>query len=84
MRGRTSAPFVDTKSEAWTEAVATTGLFLNIAGVIALAVAFASWTVGDGMLALVFGVIAAVSTTSSIVCFVRQSAPEPDGVSQTT
>ncbi|MGV0867395.1 hypothetical protein [Mycolicibacterium sp. XJ652] len=81
MRGRTSAPSDDRKSEAWTEAVATTGLFLNIAGVIAIAIALASWTVGDGMLALVFGSIAAVSTAGSIFCFVRQSAPEPEVVS---
>ncbi|BBY82655.1 MULTISPECIES: hypothetical protein [Mycolicibacterium] len=74
MRGRTSAPSEDTGSEAWSEAVATTGLILNIAGVIAIAVALASWTVGDGILALVFGVIAAVGFTGSIVCFVRQSA----------
>ncbi|MGE2727339.1 hypothetical protein [Mycolicibacterium pulveris] len=80
MRGRTSAPSDDTRSEAWSEAVATTGLFLNIAGVIAIAVALASWTVGDGMVALVFGVIATVGFVGSIVCFVRQSA-EPEIVS---
>lgn len=83
MHGGTSAPSDDTKSEAWSETIATTGLFLNIAGVIAIAVALASWTVGDGMLALVFGAIAAVSSAGSIVCFVRQSA-EPEIVSPST
>lgn len=83
MRGRTSAPLDDNASEAWSEAIATTGLFLNIAGVIAIAVALASWTVGDGMLALVFGVIAAVGFAGSIVCFVSQSA-EPEIVSPST
>jgi F0F1-type ATP synthase assembly protein I len=59
------------------EAIATTGLFLNVTAVIALAVCLASWGASDAMFALVAGVIAVVSFATSIVCFLAQAEERP-------
>ncbi|RDH78555.1 hypothetical protein DVS77_11870 [Mycolicibacterium moriokaense] len=55
------------------EAVATTGLFLNIASVIALAVSFASWSASAGVIASIAGVFAMLTFGASLVCFSRQA-----------
>jgi hypothetical protein len=55
------------------EAVATTGLFLIITAIIAVAVGLASWGSADGPLAALAGVIAAFSFTASLICFGLQS-----------
>lgn len=59
--------------EPMAEAIATTGLFLNITAVIAIAVCLASWGMSDGLLAWVAGAIALVSFATSILCFVVQA-----------
>jgi hypothetical protein len=55
------------------EAVATTGLFLNIASVIAIAVSIASWGASSGAIAVVAGIAALVTFVGSLVCFGVQS-----------
>ena len=55
------------------EAVATGGLFLIFAAVIAAAVCLASWGAEDGPLATAAGVMALVSFAGSIACFVAQA-----------
>lgn len=59
--------------EPMTEAVATTGLFLTITAVIALALALASWGAADLTFALLAGAIALISFVSSILCFLAQA-----------
>jgi F0F1-type ATP synthase assembly protein I len=66
------APVDDQASEA----VATTGLFLNFAAVIAIAVSFASWSASEAPLAAVAGVAAVLAFAASIVCF-RLQADDP-------
>jgi hypothetical protein len=62
------------------EAIATAGLFLNVASVIAIAVSLASWG-GNAALAIVGGVVAVISFVASIVCFGVQAAdPAPQPV----
>ena len=51
------------------EAIATTGLFLNIASVIAIAVSLASWGASDAVVAAVAGVTAVLAFVGSLVCF---------------
>jgi hypothetical protein len=55
------------------EAIATTGLFLNIASVIALAVSFASWSASAGVIASIAGVAAMLTFGASLVCFSKQA-----------
>lgn len=55
------------------EAVATTGLFLLVSAVIALAVAVASWGMSETLIAGLSGAAAALSFSASIFCFRAQS-----------
>lgn len=55
------------------EAVATTGLFLNIASVIAIAVSLASWGASDSLFAAIAGVLAVLTFIGSLVCFGKQA-----------
>lgn len=55
------------------EAVATTGLFLMIASVIAIAVSLASWGASDAVIASVAGTSAVLAFVGSLVCFGRQA-----------
>lgn len=55
------------------EAVATAGLFLIFAAIIAVAVCLASWGASDAPLAALSGVIATLSFVASLVCFWVQS-----------
>ena len=56
------------------EAIATTGLFLNIASVIAIAVSLASWGASDAVIAAVAGVTAVLAFVGSLICFGKQAA----------
>ena len=49
------------------EAIATTGLFLNIASVIALAVSLASWGASDVLVAAIAGVTAVADARASAI-----------------
>jgi hypothetical protein len=55
------------------EAIATTGLFLNIASVIALAVSLASWGASDTVIASLAGVTAVLAFVGSLICFAKQA-----------
>ena len=55
------------------EALATTGLFLNLASVIALAVCLASWGASDTVWAAAAGVAAVLTFAASLVCFGKQA-----------
>jgi hypothetical protein len=55
------------------EAIATTGLFLNIASVIALAVGLASWGAADAVIASLAGVTAVLAFVGSLICFAKQA-----------
>ncbi len=55
------------------EALATSGLFLNIASVIALAICLASWGVSNSVVAASAGVAAVLTFVGSLVCFSRQA-----------
>jgi len=55
------------------EAIATTGLFLNIASVIALAVSLASWGASDTVIASVAGLTAVLAFVGSLICFAKQA-----------
>jgi hypothetical protein len=55
------------------EAIATTGLFLNIASVIALAVSLASWGASDAVIASLAGVTAVLAFAGSLICFAKQA-----------
>jgi hypothetical protein len=55
------------------EAIATTGLFLNIASVIALAVSLASWGASDVVIASLAGVTAVLAFVGSLICFAKQA-----------
>lgn len=57
------------------EAVATTGLFLLMSAVIALAVGLASWGMSETLIAALSGVAALLSFSASIFCF-RMEATE--------
>jgi hypothetical protein len=55
------------------EAIATTGLFLNIASVIALAVSLASWGASDAVIASLAGATAVLAFVGSLICFAKQA-----------
>ncbi len=55
------------------EAMATTGLFLNFASVIAITVSLASWGASDVVIATVAGVAALLTFVLSLVCFGKQA-----------
>ena len=60
------------------EAIATTGLFLNIASVIAIAVSLASWGASDAVIAAVAGVTAVLAFVGSLD-LLRQAGRGPRG-----
>ena len=62
--------------EPASEAIATTGLFLNFTAVIAFAVCLASWGTSDAALAAAAGIVAILAFAASIVCF-RSQADDP-------
>jgi hypothetical protein len=55
------------------EALATTGLFLNFAAVIAIAVSLASWSSSEAIPAAVASIAAVLTFPASIVCFRLQA-----------
>jgi hypothetical protein len=55
------------------EAIATTGLFLNIASVIAVTVSLASWGASDAAIAAAAGVTAVLAFVGSLICFGKQA-----------
>lgn len=55
------------------EAIATTGLFLNISSVIAIAVSLASWGAANTVLAVSGGVAAVLTFIASLICFSKQA-----------
>lgn len=59
--------------DPFNETVATTGLFLIITSIIALAFALASWGLSENLIALFAGAVALVSFTASILCFKNQA-----------
>jgi hypothetical protein len=64
------------------EALATTGLFLNVASVIVLAICLASWGASSAALATGAGVGAVLTFVASLVCFAKQASDaEPAPVS---
>lgn len=62
--------------EPASEAIATTGLFLNFAAVIAIVLSLASWGLSEPVLATAAGVSAVLAFAASIVCF-RSQADDP-------
>lgn len=67
-------------AEPPSEAIATTGLFLNVASVIAIAVSLASWGASDAAIAAVSGIAAVLTFVASLICFSKQTT---DGEVQT-
>ena len=59
------------------DAIATTGLFLNLIAVIAGVICLASWGTSDAMVAAPAGAVALLSFSASIACF-RAQADEQD------
>lgn len=59
--------------DPFNETVATTGLFLIVTAIIALAFALASWGMSETLIAILAGAIALVSFTASIFCFMTQA-----------
>ncbi len=55
------------------EALATTGLFLNVTSVIALALCLASWGASNAALAMAAGIAAILTFVGSLVCFGKQA-----------
>ncbi len=62
--------------EPASEAIATTGLFLNFTAVIAIVLSLASWGLSEPVLATAAGVSAVLAFAASIVCF-RSQADDP-------
>lgn len=60
--------------DPFNEAVATTGLFLLITAIIAVAFALASWGLAETAIAALAGGAAVVSFAASIFCFKAQAA----------
>lgn len=68
--------------DPFNEAVATTGLFLLISAIIALAFALASWGLSETLFALLSGAVALLSFAASMFCFTSQARePAPVEVS---
>lgn len=59
--------------DPFNEAVATTGLFLLVSAVIALAVAVASWGTSETLIAALSSSAALLSFAASIFCFKTQA-----------
>ena len=70
--------------DPFNETVATTGLFLIITAIIALAFALASWGLSENLIALFAGAIAVVSFTASILCFMNQATDAAPSTGEAT
>lgn len=69
-----------TTDQPISEALATTGLFLNVASVIALVICLASFSSSHATLAVLAGVGAAFAFAASLICFSKQAIeaePQP-------
>jgi hypothetical protein len=66
--------------EGMAEAIATTGLFLNVIAVIAVTVCLASWGASHVATAAVAGAVALVSFGASIACFRAQADEDTEEV----
>jgi hypothetical protein len=55
------------------EAIATTGLFLNVASLIAIAVSLASWGASNDAVAAIAVIVAFCTFIGSLVCFGKQA-----------
>lgn len=62
--------------DPFNEAVATTGLFLIVTAIIAVAFALASWGLAEPLIASLTGAVALLSFAASILCF-KSQATEP-------
>jgi hypothetical protein len=68
--------------DPFNEAVATTGLFLLVTAIIAVAFALASWGLSEMLFAGLSGAVAFLSFSASIFCFASQGQePAPVEVS---
>lgn len=68
--------------DPFNEAVATTGLFLLVTAIIAMAFALASWGLSETLLAVLAGAVALISFAASMFCFTAQAhEPAPVEVS---
>lgn len=68
--------------DPFNEAVATTGLFLLVTAIIAVAFALASWGLSETLFAVLAGAVALVSFAASMFCFTAQAhEPAPVEVS---
>lgn len=63
--------------DPFTETLATTGLFLLVTAIIAVAFGLASWGMSETLMAVLAGVAAVLSFTASIMCFKAQSTELP-------
>ena len=61
------------------EAIATTGLFLNVIAVIAVTVCLASWSTSHVATAAIAGAVTLVSFAASIACFRAQADDAEEG-----
>lgn len=59
------------------ETLATTGLFLTMTAVIALAVSLASWGTGATLIGVLCAAVALISFATSISCFRAQAGADP-------
>ncbi|KKF00396.1 hypothetical protein EUA04_25840 [Mycolicibacterium obuense] len=59
--------------DPFNEAVATTGLFLMISAIIALAFALGSWSLSETLFAVLSGAVALLSFAASMFCFTSQA-----------
>jgi len=71
--GERPASGMSTAVESGSEAIATTGLFLNIASVIALAMSLAGFGASNAGFAVAAGVSAVVTFVASLLCFRAQA-----------
>ncbi len=71
------ADTIGSAEDPFNEAVATTGLFLLVTAIIAVAFALASWGLSETLFAVLAGAVALVSFASSIFCFFSQATDQP-------
>ncbi|CAA0118594.1 Uncharacterised protein [Mycolicibacterium vanbaalenii] len=63
--------------DPFNETVATTGLFLLVTAIIAVAFGLASWGMSETLIAVLAGFVAVLSFTASIMCFKAQATELP-------
>jgi hypothetical protein len=68
--------------DPFNETVATTGLFLIVTAIIALAFALASWGLAETLIAAFAGAFAVVSFAASILCFRSQAVEAAPAASE--